>query len=691
MNDDRSVWSDNPIAEGRPDEYGRGPFVRTVASQIERATSADPSTVFALVGEWGSGKTSIIEQIERDLDDTWHIAWFTPWSAGDSAAMSAEFTSTLASALGVEPGGAGREKFARYAGLAAPLLNAVPLVGAAAAGGASAALELLAARPPWHQQFEELASLVSGIGVRVLIVVDDVDRLHGDELTSLLRIVRLLGRFRGVHYLLAYDESTVAEMLRASGAVGRSGSFMEKIVQYPFEIPPVSHAAALRRTGVIVREVLAETGLNLLDEIEQREAELIGIIAPTMRTPRNLERFRSQALTFADHVRTAELDVLDYLALTWLRLHAHGVWEMLPRWENELRSGTTPSQTAILESTKITRDEWLARIETTRPMRPSVQVLQVLGYMFEGVEASLFSAFTPHARGVSERGYLGRYLLLALPEDDVSDKLIEDAVRQLRDGSTSLRTRELAALIDAGSEASVVALNRAYAFRREEGGTSKELVDYVLDRVAKAGAGGVTSTAAVLRNWANREVTIALESRVLTVGDLRGRMADIELIFLAFRAKTLLQDGERGAAIERMVVDVLLEEFAAVRATIEAHPNGLGNLIALIARVRGDDHVRSMFSDEVDDYERYFSLAKSLVMFTEVLGGTRTWELAFNRNALEVAVTEAVRERHAPRAQAEVTGEHVPRDDLPSPWVTDAQRDEFVRGHLAAYIPGGDV
>ncbi len=691
VNDDASNWADGPVVDESHDEYGRGPFVRTVASQIDRATSTDQSTVFALVGEWGSGKTSLIAQIERELEGSWHIAWFTPWSAGDAAAMSAEFTSTLADVLGVEAGGAVREQFARYAGLAAPLLGAIPFIGAAASGAASSALDILATRPPWHKQFEELASLVSEIDLRVLIVVDDVDRLSSDDLMGLLRIVRLLGRFAGVHYLLAYDEATVGELLRTSGATGRSGSFMEKIVQYPFEVPPVSNAAAFRRTGLIVREVLTASEVVLNDGIELREAELIGILAPTMRTPRNLERFRSQALAFAGHVRTAELDVLDYLALTWLRLHAHGVWENLPRWAEELRSGSSPSQTRVLESTKITRDEWLSRIETTLPTRGADDVLRVLGFMFEGVEAGIFSAFSPHPRGIAERGYLGRYLLLALPEDDVSDQLIEEALTRLRRGSASEETRELATLIDADNEASVVALNRAYALRREESGTSQELVDYVLARSANADTSGASATPALLRNWTNREVTVALDSGVLGVRDLRGRMADIELIFIAFRATTLLQDEQRGVAIEKAVVEGLLERFDEVRRSVEAYPNGLGNLMSLIARVHGDDHVRSMFSDELEDYERYFVLAKSFVMFNEWVGSTRTWELSFNRKALELVVPEEVRERYAKRARDEVTGEHVPGGDLPSPSVTDAQLDDFVRLQLAAYVPETDV
>jgi hypothetical protein len=50
------------------------------------------------------------------------------------------------------------------------------------------------------------------IGAPILVVVD-IDRLQPAELLDLLKVVRLLGRFHGVDFLLAYDERTIVETL----------------------------------------------------------------------------------------------------------------------------------------------------------------------------------------------------------------------------------------------------------------------------------------------------------------------------------------------------------------------------------------------------------------------------------------------------------------------------------------------
>ena len=224
----RRHWSDEPLDAGAREPFGRQAFVSTLVRQVQRAGAGDPSTVFGLVGAWGSGKTSILNRVRAGLDPDWLVADFTPWSSGDSAAMSLEFVNTLAAVLGEPLDGDLRRKLADYAGYAAPMLAAIPVFGPGAKGVAEQALARLGSRPPWHEQFEALSQRIQALGRRVLIVVDDVDRLGGDELLTLLRVLRLLGRFRGVHYLIAYDQDTVEDLLRSTGAVGRSSAFTAK-------------------------------------------------------------------------------------------------------------------------------------------------------------------------------------------------------------------------------------------------------------------------------------------------------------------------------------------------------------------------------------------------------------------------------------------------------------------------------
>lgn len=66
---------------------------------------------------------------------------------------------------------------------------------------------------------------------RVLILVDDVDRLEKTEIHALFRLVKLTADFKYTSYILAFDKDVVAASLqdRYSSAAENAGeAFLEK-------------------------------------------------------------------------------------------------------------------------------------------------------------------------------------------------------------------------------------------------------------------------------------------------------------------------------------------------------------------------------------------------------------------------------------------------------------------------------
>src|SRR5580700_10437975 len=60
-------YSDRPITRPGEDVLGRKGFALELARSIDDLSVAGDGFVMALVGEWGSGKTSVIELIVRYL------------------------------------------------------------------------------------------------------------------------------------------------------------------------------------------------------------------------------------------------------------------------------------------------------------------------------------------------------------------------------------------------------------------------------------------------------------------------------------------------------------------------------------------------------------------------------------------------------------------------------------------------
>ncbi len=78
---------DNPIGSRAEDRLGRTGFADHLAVAL-RGASADQGLVVALVGSWGSGKTSILNMVREQLSNapSRTVLTFNPWMFSGTAA-----------------------------------------------------------------------------------------------------------------------------------------------------------------------------------------------------------------------------------------------------------------------------------------------------------------------------------------------------------------------------------------------------------------------------------------------------------------------------------------------------------------------------------------------------------------------------------------------------------------------------
>lgn len=411
-------FSDSDIASAAEDRLARAPFAARVAELIRSIPDGADSTVIGVVGPWGGGKTSILNLIREDLgkSNTVGVAQFTPWAMNDSTSLIVEFFATL---LGAHASLKGARKKNSLRDLGRKLSPALGVVGAAGKALDSVAQEFLKAGN-WQKQFDEIDAIISSSGVRILITVDDVDRLHGDEVLTLVKTIRMLGRFHNVHYILAYDHNALVDALRPSlgGSHRRASEYLEKIVQYPLDIPPAQET----QLRALLDEGLASLFPNDADGIISDDRGRFHLLFEQdlkrfLTTARSVKRFIAQARHY--HALVSEhVDTSDFLALTFLRLHFPTVYGALPAWRNEL---TSPQDTSTVEARKQVEEVWAQRLDeanvTLKDER--VALLHVLRTLFPPAFGGSTSAgFT---RRVNNPHYFDRYFVFGLPEGDISD------------------------------------------------------------------------------------------------------------------------------------------------------------------------------------------------------------------------------------------------------------------------------
>ena len=167
---------------------------------------------------------------------------------------------------------------------------------------------------------DELSGALREQDKRILVIIDDVDRLPADEVRQIFRLVKSVADLPNVIHLLIFDR-TIAERAFEDPANELGPKWHEKIVQAAFDLPPVQ--------SVDVQQIFIE-GLNkLVGTMEvpdqTRWANVFhDSIAPWLRTPRDAGRLlNSLVVTWPAVAR--DVDFADFVALETLRLFEPGL------------------------------------------------------------------------------------------------------------------------------------------------------------------------------------------------------------------------------------------------------------------------------------------------------------------------------------------------------------------------------
>ncbi len=326
---------DRPIQQKEQDLLGRGPFVQQLTDAlVDKKTGRSSGLVVALLGAWGSGKSSILNLLEHDLKSRYQnaiVLRFDPWLIANRDSLVRQFLSDLGKILAKDDGISSKASkqvgklLSDYddiinVGIEAASLLPIPGVSYVLKAGKSA---LKKTDKTLHELKESITGEITKISYPIIVLIDEVDRLEDSEVLEIMRLVKAVADFPNVSYLIAYDVDRVVEALGASARTAedaghRGRAYLEKIVQHQVFLPALFEAELIEMFRAEVKAVASEAEFPDSRYSEDRYTIVENAIFPNLiKTPRDLKRgvgiFRTLYLMVGGEVNW--IDLLGYAIL----------------------------------------------------------------------------------------------------------------------------------------------------------------------------------------------------------------------------------------------------------------------------------------------------------------------------------------------------------------------------------------
>ena len=211
----------------------------------------------------------------------------------------------------------------------------------------------------------EISSALQKQTRRILVIIDDIDRLTSEEIRQIFRTVKAVADFPEVTYLMAFDKRVVARSLgELQGGSGED--YLEKIVQVPFELPLVDRLSIRNFFFEKLNPVLSGVESKNFDQVYWGNIFFEGI-DKFLETPRDVVRFTNTlAVTFL--AVAGEVNPIDFIAIESLRIFCPEIYDCV-RNNRQMFAGHSADNLRGLTSKDLGKfhDVWLGRLRETSP------------------------------------------------------------------------------------------------------------------------------------------------------------------------------------------------------------------------------------------------------------------------------------------------------------------------------------
>ena len=327
------------------DELSFEKYVERVAQGIVKYESEE-SLVMSIEGEWGSGKTTFInflvehiKDIREDEKFKYEFIHFNPWLITNTEQIVKLFFKELQKVILSNSVGAKvkefKEDFKSFVSFFTP--DDISIGIDSTKIKYNIAKKLASESKTLEELKNDINKYLSELNIKIIIVIDDIDRLTDKETEHIFRLVKGVADFYNLIYILSYDKSIVSQSIEKFKSENGQ-RYLEKIINYPLTIPK-AHEVTIKKMLKSEFDSILKNLKN--DQISLNEwstsyewDRLFQVILKYIKTIRDKNQLIN-IVSFEYPIIHEDTNIWDFIALSVIKLKVYPLYEYIKNNPND--------------------------------------------------------------------------------------------------------------------------------------------------------------------------------------------------------------------------------------------------------------------------------------------------------------------------------------------------------------------
>ncbi len=278
--------------------------------------------VLSLQGEWGSGKTTVINNFKKLIKDDLNIIIiddFDPWSYEDEQAMFKGMFDSIMKKIGINFSIRDISNFLNF------YIDAI-FNNSKYENKYKIAKKYYLDIDKSNKLKLIINTYLKNNNKKILFIIDNIERADKDNINLLFKLVNNIFNFDNVIYLLSFDDNRMKEIFKND--FNSNYKYLKKIIQLEVKVPKIDENVMKDVVGRCIKNLMKLYEINFNEKDNEKTIELL---AQKIKDLRELKIYLNSVISF-NKLLNNNLNIQDTMLLELIKSQNVELYEEI--WRN---------------------------------------------------------------------------------------------------------------------------------------------------------------------------------------------------------------------------------------------------------------------------------------------------------------------------------------------------------------------